>query len=127
MNHIKCTRNTSYSLGEGNTFDAKAGEVYSVGRGKDVSAEIAVQMIQNRTAVAYIKPTKETLVEENKAVNPVDENKSDESGENNKPLDEMNKDELFAYAADKGIKVKKTLGKDRLREAIVAAEENNDE
>ena len=127
MNHIKCTRNTSYSLGEGKTFDAEAGKVYSVGRNKDVSAEIAIQMIQNRTAVAYVKLTKETLVEENKAANPVDGNKSDDSDENNKPLDEMNKDELLAYAKDKGIKVKKTLGKDRLREAIVAAEENNDE
>lgn len=127
MNHIKCTRNTSYSIGEGKTVDPKAGEIYSVGRGKDISLDIAIQMIQNRTAVEYIKPTKETLVEENKSTNPVDENKSDESDENNKPLDEMNKDELLAYADKKSIKVKKTLGRDRLYEAIVAAEENNNE
>ena len=127
MNHIKCTRNTSYSLGEGKTFDAKADEVYAVGRGKDVSAEIAIQMVDNRTAVAYVKPTKETLIEENKSADPVDENKSDESGENNKPLDDMTKKELLAYAEKKEIEVSSSLGKDRLREAIVAAEENNDE
>lgn len=143
MKHIKCTRKTSYSLAGGKTFDAKAGKVYSVGRNKDVPFTIARQMVDNRTAVAYVKTTKETLIEENKSGYPVDENKADESAtdsaenkdeessdkedENNKPLDEMNKDELLAYADDKGIKVKKTLGEDRLREAIIAAEENNDE
>ena len=74
MSHIKCTRNTSYGIGKGKSKDFKTGEIYEVGKDKDISAEIASQMKGNRSAVDYVKPTKETLVEENKSMKP-DENK----------------------------------------------------
>ncbi|MCK5617724.1 hypothetical protein KAR91_88485 [Candidatus Pacearchaeota archaeon] len=78
MSHIKCTRNTSYGIGKGKSKNFEAGKIYEVGKDKDLTAEIASQMKGNRSAVDYVKPTKKTLVEENKSSKP-DENKGSDA------------------------------------------------
>ena len=89
MAHIKCTRTTSYGVGNGKTKTFEEGKIYEVGKDKDITAEIVAQMKGNRAAIDYVKPTKETLVEENKSMS-IDENKGKQS---QKPADKSKKRE----------------------------------
>ena len=110
MNKIKCTRDTHYSLGGGNSVSFRAGKTYEIGKGEGQVAEhIAIQMLNNRTAVAVTH----TPDEENKSINPVDESKA---------IEEMSKKELVKYAKEHEISVKQSNSKQRILEEIQAAE-----
>ena len=110
MKQIKCTRNTTYGLGGGQSADFKAGKTYEIGKGEgQVTEHIAIQMLNNRTAVAIAH----TPVEENKSINPVDETKS---------IEEMSKKELVAYAKAHEVSINQSNSKQRILEEIQAAQ-----
>lgn len=116
---IEVTVKAPWNIG-GNIKSFNVGTVLTVG--EDLSERVAKDMLK----VGHAKPCgKEDIVPENKAMNPVEEDKSLDLTEVD--LEDLDRTGLIAFAEDNKIEIKKSLGVYRLREAIGAALEVTNE